>query len=152
MLQGAMEAKEVLDLFSGTGALGLEALSRGAGTATFVESDRSKARSIRDNLKRLKLSDRAQVIIADAFEAVRDLSKRGAQFDIIFLDPPYGQNTGRAIVEILSGSPVLREGGIVVLECRKNDAILKEMTGLGAIQSKTYGDTRLVIYRRVRGI
>ena len=91
-IQGA----SVLDLFAGTGALGLEALSRGAATASFVENDRRAVESLRANLATLKLTARSRVLVGDVFSKLGRLQQAGERFDCVFLDPPYG--TGDAAV------------------------------------------------------
>ena len=148
-LRGALEGAQVLDLFSGTGALGIEALSAGAKAVTFVEIDRRQSSRILENLRRLKLLDRSRVMTADALKAVRDFSRRGLSFDFIFMDPPYGRGLDRKLMDALSESPAVNEGGIVVLECRRNEDAPGEKGRLKMIRSKVYGDARVVIYSRV---
>ncbi len=89
---GPLDGESVLDLFAGSGALGIEALSRGANRAVFVEKNRAAADLIAENLSRLKPPASAQVLAMPALSACRVLQKRGASFDLIFCDPPYDQN------------------------------------------------------------
>ncbi|MBI2094649.1 MAG: RsmD family RNA methyltransferase, partial [Candidatus Omnitrophica bacterium] len=89
MLQGELQDKKVLDLFSGTGALGFEALSNGAAEAMFVEADAFQAREIRNNLGRLGLESRGIVRQEEVSRAIEKLGRDGAAFDFIFIDPPY---------------------------------------------------------------
>src|SRR5262249_41616293 len=104
---GSLEGVRVLDLFAGSGALGLEALSRGAAHAVFVERDRAALRALQDNLATLKLGDRARVMPEDAVHAVRALAARGERFDAVLVDAPYGAPEA---VEALSAAG---EGGLV---------------------------------------
>ena len=98
---GAIEGTRVLDLFAGTGALGIEALSRGAAEAVFVENDPAVARLLRDNLELTRLVDRAAVMVVDADTALMGLA-RGPRFDVALVDPPY---TFDAWPELLSRVP-----------------------------------------------
>lgn len=150
MLHGALEGKQVLDLFSGTGALGFEALSAGAVHTTFVELDKKQAERISENIKRLGLSGRACVTHADALVALADLSRRGMRFDFIFIDPPYGRGLGRQVLQRLSEGAILKEEGFIVFECKKQEDFLNQAGPFSALQTKTYGDTRIVIYGQPR--
>ncbi len=106
----------VLDLYAGTGALGIEALSRGLRRAVFVEKDRRAAATIRENLRRARLSDRAEVVVGDAGRALDALSRRGQVFNLIFLDPPY-KIAGSEVGGLLSRLPgLLAPDGRVVIE------------------------------------
>src|SRR5262245_31330081 len=93
-LQGAIEGKKVLDLFSGTGALGFEALSSGAREVLWVEQDGSQVRAIEKTLKSLEMEKSGKVIESDALSAVERLAARSEQFDLFFLDPPYHSGLG----------------------------------------------------------
>lgn len=95
--QGKIEGADFLDLFAGSGAMGLEALSRGAHQAAFVDNSRESVRCIQANLAALGLVKEGDVVYSDVFEAMKKLAKRGKQFDLIYADPPYSQ--------IISGAP-----------------------------------------------
>lgn len=86
---GAVEGARVLDLYAGTGALGIEALSRGAAEAVFVERDRAAVAVLRDNLEATRLADRGTVMPMDADTALAELARRGSRFDVALVDPPY---------------------------------------------------------------
>lgn len=105
-----------LDLFSGSGAIGIEALSRGAHDAVFVENSRKALECIRKNLEFTKLSDRAQVVSADAVCALGTLERQGKIFDIIFMDPPYGRLLERAVLSALDGSAIVGGDTIIIVE------------------------------------
>ncbi|MBI4353511.1 MAG: 16S rRNA (guanine(966)-N(2))-methyltransferase RsmD [Candidatus Omnitrophica bacterium] len=147
LLRGEIEGKRVLDLFSGTGALGLEALSNGASWVTFVEANRAQAVKIRQNLAKLGVPEKAWVLRKDVFEAMEYLSRKGEAYDVVFLDPPYGGGLAGRVLEALSQAPFLGQGAFVVLECHKKELIQSPSGRLKAIQTKVYGDTRLVVYR-----
>ena len=147
MLQGRLEGAKVLDLFSGTGALGLEALSNGALCAIFVELDKFQARVIQENLVKLKLNQQAEVIVSDAFKAVEKISRDGEIFDIVFVDPPYEWGERLRCLECLASSGVVKKEGIVVLEVEISARLPKESGSLKQIKEKKYGDTRILIYK-----
>jgi 16S rRNA (guanine966-N2)-methyltransferase len=88
--QSHVEGASFLDLFAGSGAMGLEALSRGAQQAVFVDNSRESMRCIQANLTTLELSKLGEILYLDVFEAMKKLAKRGVQFDLIYADPPYG--------------------------------------------------------------
>jgi 16S rRNA (guanine(966)-N(2))-methyltransferase RsmD len=147
-LKGAVEGKNVLDLFSGTGALGFEALSGGAADVTFVENDRNQCRKIEENIRGLGLEDQARVWNGDVEEALGIFASKARYFDIVFLDPPYGKNLGLQTLTSLSKLSLVPEGGFIVLESRKGE-MLPERCGLfRAVKAKRYGDTQITIYQR----
>lgn len=128
--QGEMEDASFLDLFAGSGAMGLEALSRGAKTATFVDNNRDSIRCIRANLAAYGIEKCGEVMFLDAFEAMKKLAKQGHQFDVIYADPPYNtltpgsqeKNSLSAQVLLIldglieQGLPLLKKGGALFLE------------------------------------
>jgi 16S rRNA (guanine966-N2)-methyltransferase len=137
-----LEGTRVLDLFAGSGALGLEALSRGARFSLFVE-DRAEARAaIRRNVEDLGLTGATKIWRRDATK----LGRRGtlSSFDIAFLDPPYGRGLGEQALAALVEGAWLREDAIVVLEERA-DAEIALPPGFERIDARAYGDTQIVI-------
>lgn len=115
ILQPEIRGARFLDLFSGSGAIGIEALSRGAAFAVFVEKDRAAAECIKKNLAFTKLGDNGQILRKDVGAALKSLEK-GAPFDLIFMDPPYGRGLERQVLEYLAHSSLLAEEGMVVVE------------------------------------
>ena len=146
MLQGQLEGKNVLDLFSGTGALGMEALSGGAERATFVETDAMQCGKLKENLAALGLDERSFVIRLDAVAAIESFSRQGEFFDLIFLDPPYEKEWGKRTLEALSSSNVLHEGTFIISECNKREEIEKRLGRLRCVKTKAYGDTQIAVY------
>ena len=124
----------VLDLFAGSGALGLEALSRGAEHATFVESAPLAIRALRENLDALGAADRATVVRTDAIRYLGDLGP-GA-FDLAFADPPYGVGLAAAVVEAFLGRPF---ANLLCLEHRRTDPL----PPIPDARQRAYGDTML---------
>jgi len=136
----ALEGGEtVLDLFSGSGALGIEALSRGAASAVLVDSSASAARCIRTNLGLLKCSA-GRMVEADWEVACRNLARDGAVFDLVFIDPPWAQcgEVGPLVAPALE--PLLRDGARVICE---SPAATPMEVDLPLLREKRYGDTLL---------
>jgi 16S rRNA (guanine966-N2)-methyltransferase len=145
--QRTLEGCAVLDLYAGTGALGFEALSRGARAATFVESARAAIAVIHANAGALRLEARARVVPVTV-ERCGDALGPEAPFDLVFADPPYAMVESGAVtaaLERLVGRGVLAEGGILVLEHGKA-AAPPSLAGLAIGEARRYGDTALAFY------
>ncbi len=149
MLGTACENARVLDLFAGSGALGIEALSRGAAEAVFVEQQRNAGVVIEENLRRAKL-ERGRVMKSDVFSALRRLAEAGEKFDIIFADPPYVKKPGdvdfgaRLLAENLLNT-VLRAEGIFVLETMMTKHAPRAIAGWSILRDRDYGSTRVLL-------
>lgn len=137
----------VLDLFAGTGRLGIEALSRGAREAVFVERDARNAALIRQNLAAAGLSDRGVVRRADALAAAEGERRR---FDLIFLDPPYGRGLAAEALRRVAAGSVLAAGGLVIAEGHWRDDP-GEIAGLARVRTARYGETAVWVYARAAG-
>lgn len=140
---------DFLDLFAGTGAVGLEALSRGARRATFVDSSPKAIEIIHANLKKLRYEDRAEVIRANVLEAIGRLWRRGRRFDLVFMGAPYSQGLTQRALTHLSTYNLLREGGILIAEIHKSEVLAPHYGELVRVRDRTYGDSRLVFYEFV---
>ena len=135
------EGRRVLDLFAGTGALGLEALSRGARAATFVDQGQTALALLRRNLGKMGVEEAARVVARDATRLGRN---PGPAFELVFLDPPYGRGLGeKAVASALAGGWVA-PGGLVVWEEGVNQM---PPPGLTRLDLRRYGDTMIAIYR-----
>ena len=136
---------KVLDLFGGTGQLGIEALSRGAESAVFVDSREESCKLIRENLTRTKLQPQGKVVRADYLEYIRRCREK---FDIILLDPPYAEvfleNALKTIVEI----DILQSGGIIVCERPLEKELSWSFPGYSRSKDYKYGKTLLTLYRK----
>jgi 16S rRNA (guanine966-N2)-methyltransferase len=138
---------QVLDLFAGTGALGIEALSRGAVRAVFVEDHPGALKALRRNLETLGLQDRSRVLPLPAAAALRQLDAQGERFSLVFLDPPYGGGAAAATIGVLAGSSLLLPEVWVVAEHSRRET-LPELAGILALSTlRRYGDTLVAIYR-----
>ena len=145
IIQFDIPTARVLDLFGGTGQLGIEALSRGAASAVFVDAGEPACRLIRENLKRTKLESDAKVIRSDYLDYLKRCREK---FDIIFLDPPYAEvfleNALKSITEI----DILQSGGIIVTERPVGKELPWDFEGFTRSKDYKYGNTVLAIYRR----
>lgn len=119
MMQNDIYDCTFLDLFSGSGAIGIEALSRGAKTAAFVEKNSKAAECIRENLKTTHLEEKAIVMVCDIMTALKRLEERGFCFQIIFMDPPYNQLYEKAVLEYLSHSDLISDDTLMIVEVSK---------------------------------
>jgi 16S rRNA (guanine966-N2)-methyltransferase len=143
-LVGPVEGARVLDLFAGSGALGLEALSRGAASAVFVEQDRAACRVIQRNLEKLRLTG-ADVRCEDALAALRYERTRRRSYDLVLVDAPYDEweRLEPALGELLRD--VLDEGGIAVVETA---ARVEPQLPLDLVTTRRYGSARITVYSR----
>ena len=140
---GPVDGLRVLDLYAGSGALGIEALSRGAPEATFVDSDAAAARAVRENLDRVG-SDRGRVFRADALSFLRGAARHGECWDLVLLDPPYrlAPRLGPALGPLLV--PVLETEARIVCESSTKHPLRLDLPPNG---ERRYGDTLLAFYR-----
>jgi len=145
---GPATGGHVLDLYAGTGALGLEALSRGAASVVFVERDHAPLAALRRNIKELGFEQRATVVGSDVCSGLRRLVAAGApaRFTWVFLDPPYVKETEGVLAE-LSGSGLLAPGAVVVLEHDRRNRPPESAGNLFLSDRRQYGDTELSFYR-----
>ncbi len=146
-IQGLPEDKRVLDLFSGTGALGFEALSGGAKEVVWVDAERSQAEAIEKTLSDLGLSARGQVYCSDAMKAIETLGRRGQVFDLFFLDPPYHAGLGQKAVKLISEVGIFSEGAVLVLETHKTEDPAEVIGRFRTLRTKRHGDTKITYYR-----
>ncbi len=150
ILDTDLDEAVVLDLFAGSGAGGIEALSRGAASATFVEHDAGAAKTIADNLRRTRLADRGRVVRRDALAWLADPSGAAAEapFDLVLVDPPYA-DTGSLLRALeLSGEHV-RPGGRIVAKHFWRDPPPARVGLLASERERRFGETALTFYRRL---
>lgn len=145
IIQFDVPGASVLDLFSGTGQLGIEALSRGADKAVFVDAREDACKLIRENLKRTKLEDQGNVVRSDYLVY---LNRCRDVFDVIFLDPPYAEEFLENALNRITEIDILRSGGIIVTERPLGKALPWEIAGYTRSRDYKYGKTLLTIYRK----
>ena len=137
----------VLDLFAGSGSLGLEALSRGAAHVTFVDSSRIAAATIAKNLKVFGLLDAARIVTADVMRTLANLAAAHERFDLVFIDAPYANDLSAAVLAALVEMElIIPRGWIVVRQAGRAPALAP--VGLERVNEATLGDHRIALYRR----
>ncbi|HIP92836.1 MAG TPA: 16S rRNA (guanine(966)-N(2))-methyltransferase RsmD [Desulfurobacteriaceae bacterium] len=133
-----------LDLFAGTGAVGIEALSRGAKKVVFVEKDSKFARLIKENLEKLNIpKEKYEIINMDFKEALEYLAKRGDKFDFIYCDPPYERKYYEEVINLIKKGNLLNKYGILTLEDRKKRPVMQDYKK-DVVETREYGATRLM--------
>ena len=135
-----------LDLFAGTGSVGIEALSRGASLAIFVEFDRKIVQTLRDNIALAGFSDRAEVYGLDVIKAIKIIDKAKGKFDIIFIGAPYGSPILGETLNAIAGSEIVDNGGVVVAEHSRRDKVSDSYGDMAKFRDAKYGDTVLSFY------
>lgn len=137
------------DLYAGTGGVGIEALSRGAGKVVFVESDPRVVALLRENLQLTGLGDNAEVVRSDVGNALYRMYLKNYTFNIIFADPPYRQGLAAQTLNMLTGYPVLHQNGIVILETGAGEDVPVRAGALALVRREKYGDTTLAFYKPI---
>lgn len=148
IIRDKIEGASFVDLYAGTGTVGIEALSRGAGKAIFVEPNELRIRTIKKNADKFGFRERASVVRGRAYEFLEKSSAEKESFDIFFLDPPYHSEEISKVLPLIGEKGLLKEGGIVIVEhfFKKE---LPEIAGkLKIDRSYRYGDTMLALYRK----
>lgn len=140
-----------LDLFAGTGIVGLEAISRGAKKVTFIERHRGRFMELQSLVKDWGIHARTELYLGDALRFMKQISKES--FDWVYVDPPYGGDLLKSSLQVLLERPLLKVGGRLILEFYEGD--LDEMreslgTSYGLLKDKSYGKSKLEIYGRIR--
>ena len=145
IIQFDLPGTRVLDLFGGTGQLGIEALSRGAQSAVFVDQREDACKLIRENLRRTKFTERGSVVRSDYM----DYLKRCKQtFDIVLLDPPYAEVFLENALKMLTEIDILQSGGIIIAECPLGKDLPWDFEGFTRSRDYKYGKTLITLYRK----
>jgi 16S rRNA (guanine966-N2)-methyltransferase len=148
---GPLSEDAALDLFAGTGALGIEALSRGASQAIFVERDPRALAALHRNLREFDLSKRARVMDSSVTVALQRLCEDGTlRFRWVFVDPPYASGEVAQVLALLSGGQLLADGAVVIVEHDRHNVPPERVGALEMVDRRFYGDTGLSFYRRMR--
>ena len=145
ILQFDLPGTKVLDLFGGTGQLGIEAISRGAKSAVFVDAGDAPCKLIKENLRRAKMENEGRVVRTDYLQF---LSQCRETFNIIFLDPPYAEVFLENAIKKISEIDILQSGGIIVAERPVEKALNLEIEGFFRSKDYKYGKTLLTLYRK----
>ncbi|NLZ43985.1 MAG: 16S rRNA (guanine(966)-N(2))-methyltransferase RsmD [Clostridia bacterium] len=156
ILAGFFVGGSVLDLFAGSGSLGIEALSRGAESVLFVEKDPRSLRVLRQNLQLLQSrgewdgTKQIQVWPGDVFQVLPRLRGEGRKFDLILADPPFPADLWMKILETVDGSQVLAEDGLLVMQVRRDRTLPERVGELTRCRRRIYGETSLEFWRCAR--
>ncbi len=142
IIQSDIEGRRVLDLFAGTGQMGIEALSRGAAEVVFVDSSPSSCELVRENLSLCGF--KAQVIRTDALSYL----KRCQKFDLILIDPPYDSDLYEKVLHLINSIDILSEGGIISVEARRERVLPDLVPPYGTVKEYRYGSMKICIYTR----
>ncbi|MBC8412107.1 MAG: 16S rRNA (guanine(966)-N(2))-methyltransferase RsmD [Nitrospira sp.] len=148
ILRPRVEDAIFLDLYAGTGAVGINALKEGAASAMFVEESRHSAKDIFELLQKTKLIDRAEVMQKQALTFIKWAELDGSSFDIIFLDPPYHNDEINLILPALAESPLLNRDGVIIAEHSSKIQLPESIHSLEKIKDYHYGDSVLSFYRQ----
>ena len=136
-----------LDLFAGTGAVGIEALSRGAKIAFFVELNRAVVNLIRQNLELTKLTAEAEVYNLDVLKALAIFDKQQASFDLVYIGAPYDNPILTKVLSKISNVSLVKPGGIMIVEHRKQSSLEPQYGQLALFREARYGETALAFYK-----
>jgi len=148
ILQTEIDNALFLDLYAGTGAVGLEALSRGAEKVFFVENNQIRSKSIMDYIHKLGLDDRASVYQEEAEAFLKRAMRTGLKFDIIFADPPYRSGEIEKVLPNIGDYNILKEEGCIIVEHSSKLALAENMHNIKVVKNYKYGDTMLTLYRK----
>ena len=140
-----LPGKRVLDLFGGTGQLGIEAISRGASSAVFVDAGDAACKLIRENLRRTKLESQAKVVKSDYLSYLRSCDRK---FGVIFLDPPYAEVFLENALKCITEIDILETGGIIVAERPLEKLELPDFSGYSRSKDYKYGKVLVTLYRK----
>ena len=146
ILAPRIEEASFADVCAGSGAIGIEALSRGARHATFIESSLKAARIISDNLRNCGIREGYKVINRDALRALKNLASEQAQFDIIYFDPPYDSDIYSPVLWQIAKNDLLAEDGVVIVEHRRQTPLLPNYDQLRPYRQITQGESLLTFF------
>ncbi len=155
ILSDVIPGSRVLDMYAGTGAIGIEALSRGASFCVFVENDTAAIQVIKKNLGVTKLQDKAQVLKYDVFEIIPYLEKNAIEVDLVLASPPYPliekslyRDKLLSLFSLLCNKHIIKSEGIIMLQHRKtNLEISRDISDLELFDTRSYGDTQLSFFK-----
>ena len=147
IIAGDVPGARFLDLFAGTGANGLEALSRGAAEVTFVDASAGALTLVRNNLRKTRLEG---AVTSIQLQLPKDLGRIPGSFDLVFADPPYQFDGHSALLAGINAGPLLAEEGILVLEHQRRQDVASSVGALTRFRQKRYGDTLLSFYSRLK--
>lgn len=140
------EGKEIVDLFAGTGGLGIEALSRGACRVVFVEHHPQALKVLDKNLIMVNRVESSEVVRLEVEEGMKVIKRKGWKFDIAFLDPPYGKGLAGSTIRLVVEHEIMKDRGIVVVEHHRREVLLEHSPTLKLLDQRNYGKTGLALF------
>ena len=146
VLMGSFTGCRVLDIFAGTGNLGIEALSRGAAQAVFVDSHKESADLVVKNLRLLGFTDRSRVLESEALSTLQYLEKKETAFAVVFIDPPYRQGLAEQVLDYLATSALIDDSSLVVAEFSAGEVFPTTFCSLREFDRRVYGDTAIAFF------
>lgn len=153
ILQNKIEGAEFLDLFAGSGLMGLEALSRGAKHATFIEKEKNAQECLQKNILTLHVENESTLLRGDALILLKAIAKKHKKFDVIYIDPPYSkEGENRLLKESLSmiqEGDLLNEEGVLFFEESSKYTHIPSLEGISLVDTRTFGNTILVQYKKI---
>ena len=147
IISGKILDSRVLDMFSGTGSLGLESISRGAGSAVMVEKSRETYEILTKNIENLGFSGKSTPILSDSYEYCKKAGYKGDVFDIIFVDPPYLNNMVKTSVLLIEELGLLSSQGVIVSKYDISEEVFEPEVSLELVDRRKYGKTVLAFYQ-----
>ena len=147
MIQGYIIEAVALDLFAGTGSLGLEAASRGAKEVYLIDKSSTTYPLLKENIVNLKLEEECTALNMDAYEALKLLNKKALVFDIIFIDPPYCKEMIPEALKVIEENKILNKEGIIVTKIDSIEEIYEGYKQIKLTKSKKYGNTTVCFYK-----
>lgn len=145
-IQGYVEEAKVLDLFSGTGNLGIEALSRGASEVTFVELSKKSIAILEKNVAKLKISEPYKIVNKEVLSFLRSYS--GAPFDLVFIDPPFTEEMADDVMQAVAQSKVFHEQTLIMIESGRREKIVDDYSSLARYDVREFGDKFLSFFQQ----
>lgn len=146
MIQNHLKNSTVLDLFAGSGQLGIEAISNGASLCYFIDNNKEVINILNKNINNLNIKKQSKVILSDWKKSLNEFSNQNIKFDIIFVDPPYDYEVYEKILEKVSSLNLLNENGIIILE-HANLKLKETYNNLTLYKTKKYGSKSVNIYK-----
>lgn len=147
IIQGYVPYSKAVDVFAGTGSLGLEAVSRGASECYLVDRNPVSFSLLKQNVENLKFEDKCKCINMDSYDALKSFAKEGLCFDLIFIDPPYKKNMIPKAVDIVSENSLLSKKGLIVTKIDYSEEIFEGNDSITMVDHRKYGKTIICLYK-----